>query len=276
MKFRFLGTAAAEAWPALFCNCPQCVKARENGGRDIRTRSQSMMDEHILIDFPCDTYQHALNNRLDLSAVDLLLITHSHSDHLYPCDLALRHAPYGHDPHTPILHIASGADALKRIEDVCKLFGETMKTLEMHTLKALEMFEYDGTKVLPIPAFHCPGEDAFCYAIESKGKRVLYLHDTGEAIWKQLEQLAGEKPFDLISYDCCYCTKETTEEYGHMGLPANVRLKARLEGWGLADAHTIHVVNHFSHNTPAMYEDMVAAAAPYGMLCSYDGMPVEF
>ena len=76
MVFQYLGTAAAEAWPALFCNCPQCKKARENGGRDIRTRSQSILDNHILIDFPCDTYKHVLDAQIDMSAVDLLLITH--------------------------------------------------------------------------------------------------------------------------------------------------------------------------------------------------------
>ena len=27
MKVRFLGTAAAEGWPAVFCNCENCKKA---------------------------------------------------------------------------------------------------------------------------------------------------------------------------------------------------------------------------------------------------------
>ena len=33
MKIRYLGTAAAEGWPALFCSCPICTKARAEGGR---------------------------------------------------------------------------------------------------------------------------------------------------------------------------------------------------------------------------------------------------
>ena len=29
MKFRYLGTAASEGWPALFCNCEYCLKAKK-------------------------------------------------------------------------------------------------------------------------------------------------------------------------------------------------------------------------------------------------------
>lgn len=277
MKFRFLGTAAAEAWPALFCNCPQCVKARERGGRDIRTRSQSLLDEHILIDFPCDTYKHALDNNLDLSAVDLLLITHGHSDHMYPCDLGLRHAPYGHNPTVPELHIASGHGALERMKKSWELFGESISTLVLHELRAFEPFEYNGTRVIPIPAYHMLTDDAFCYSIETGGKRILYLHDTGERIIKQLDKLSAfcAGTYDLVSYDCCYCTNEASEDNGHMGLANNVRVHDCLVSLGLLDAHTLEVVNHFSHNIPAMYDDISEKALQVGMRCSFDGMTVE-
>ena len=45
MKFHFLGTAAAEGIPALFCECAVCKEAREKGGRFIRTRSQALIDD---------------------------------------------------------------------------------------------------------------------------------------------------------------------------------------------------------------------------------------
>lgn len=34
MKIKYLGTAAAERIPAMFCKCDVCRAARENGGRD--------------------------------------------------------------------------------------------------------------------------------------------------------------------------------------------------------------------------------------------------
>ena len=48
MKLQFLGTAAAEGFPALFCQCENCKRARELGGRNIRSRSQALVDGKIL------------------------------------------------------------------------------------------------------------------------------------------------------------------------------------------------------------------------------------
>ncbi len=278
MVFQYLGTAAAEAWPALFCNCPQCKKARENGGRDIRTRSQSILDNHILIDFPCDTYKHVLDAQIDLSAVDLLLITHPHTDHLYPGDLLLRRPPYGHDPAVPVLHVAAGQGALRKIGEYLKYdYNQTLANIELHALTAYKPAELCGVKIVPIPAYHMLNVDAdpFCYAIETKGKRILYLHDTGEKIAEALEPLRGEKPFDFISFDCCYGTRVCGYANGHMGLSNNVRLRGTLFGMGLCRPDTICCVNHFSHNIPDMYADMVEAASLYDMLSSYDGMKIE-
>ena len=55
MKIRYLGTAAAEGWPALFCSCPICTHARTQGGKNLRTRTQAILDGELLIDFPPDT-----------------------------------------------------------------------------------------------------------------------------------------------------------------------------------------------------------------------------
>lgn len=88
MKLTYLGTAAAEGWPAAFCNCDGCRAARRLGGRNIRTRSQALVDDALLLDFPCDAWLHALRQGLDFSAVRWLLVTHSHTDHFYPPSLS--------------------------------------------------------------------------------------------------------------------------------------------------------------------------------------------
>ena len=68
MKLTYLGTAAAEGWPAAFCNCDGCRAARRLGGRNIRTRSQALVDDALLLDFPCDAWLHALRQGLDFCA----------------------------------------------------------------------------------------------------------------------------------------------------------------------------------------------------------------
>ncbi|MBU3191700.1 hypothetical protein K9O30_20275 [Clostridium bowmanii] len=91
-----MGTAAGEGWPALFCECEYCVRAREKGGENIRTRSSCIIDEKYMVDFPPDTYMHVLNNGLSLNKVEHLIITHSHEDHFYPEDIHMRKEPYAH------------------------------------------------------------------------------------------------------------------------------------------------------------------------------------
>ena len=43
MKLKYLGTAAAEGQPGIFCRCALCLEASRRGGKDIRTRSQALV-----------------------------------------------------------------------------------------------------------------------------------------------------------------------------------------------------------------------------------------
>ena len=76
MKIKFLGTAAAEGIPALFCDCEICERVRRLGGKNIRTRSQALINDDLLIDFPADTYLHVLNYGLELHKINNCIITH--------------------------------------------------------------------------------------------------------------------------------------------------------------------------------------------------------
>lgn len=87
MEIQYLGTAAAEGLPALFCGCEICNQARKAGGKEVRTRTQSLIDNKILIDFPPDTYTHAISYGLELGQIGHLLVTHSHMDHFFPVEL---------------------------------------------------------------------------------------------------------------------------------------------------------------------------------------------
>ena len=55
MRIKYLGTTAYEGVPSLFCECKNCKLARIKGGRNIRTRCQSLINNDLLIDFGPDT-----------------------------------------------------------------------------------------------------------------------------------------------------------------------------------------------------------------------------
>ena len=84
MKFKYLGTAAAEVVPALWCTCDTCRKCRQNGGKDIRRRASYLIDDDTMVDFGPDANWQVREFGIDLSAIRRLLITHPHEDHLDP------------------------------------------------------------------------------------------------------------------------------------------------------------------------------------------------
>ena len=77
MKLTYLGTAAAEAVPGLFCECSFCEHARKRGGKEIRRRSGAIIDDDLLIDFSADTNLAMLSLGKRLSNVKDLIFTHS-------------------------------------------------------------------------------------------------------------------------------------------------------------------------------------------------------
>ena len=58
MRLFFLGTAAAEGYPAIFCQCANCHQARLLGGRNLRHRSALLVNDDLLIDFGEATCGH--------------------------------------------------------------------------------------------------------------------------------------------------------------------------------------------------------------------------
>ena len=278
MKLTYLGTAAAEGWPALFCRCEYCKKALERGGKNLRTRSQAMVNDDLLIDFPADSFSHMQQNGLNFSAVKTLLITHSHMDHFSPTDLHLRSTSYyAHDLSTPALTLYGNERVMKLLERerITREEEPNDTGISAVEIQAYKPFAAGKYRVTALPAFHAMNEKAFVYLIEDGEKTLLYLHDTGELFDEVYEYLAANKVrADLISYDCTYVALPSGG--GHMGLDSCPKVRARLEAIGVSDANTISVVNHFSHNGKLIHDELEPAAKEIGFLTSYDGMVVEF
>ena len=76
MKLHYLGTAAAEAIPAVWCNCEVCKKIRKTRGKDVRTRSQVLINDDLMVDFPQDSYMHMLQNDLEFYKLKYVIFTH--------------------------------------------------------------------------------------------------------------------------------------------------------------------------------------------------------
>lgn len=285
MRIRFLGTAAAEGAPAIFCTCDHCAYARKVGGREIRTRSGSLIDGVLKLDFGPDSYKHALDNGIDYTYMKSILITHSHSDHCCAEDIGYRRKGFANlKEDVPVLTVYGNGAVGKMMAPYLNDY------VNFKQLKVFETVEIEGYQVTPLEAVHCRcneklvmypvtygdqtvvrSEEAFFYLIEKDGESILYGHDTDEFTPADMEFLK-DRHIDLITLDCTNGVL-AKRSIGHMGITENLRMREKLLAIGAADEHTRFVANHFSHNGLVSYEEMERRLP--GFTVTYDGLELE-
>ncbi len=277
MEIQYLGTAAAEGWPALFCSCTICQRARSVGGKELRTRTQALIDETILIDFPPDTYTHALRYSLQLGQIQHLLITHSHMDHFFPVDLIHRHEHFGHGA-KGMLHVYGNEAVEKAFYDAVLIDRFRVHPLDdaVRFVKIAPFADFmaEGYHIIPVPAAHDQREICFIYIIEKNGTCMLYGHDTGMNLSSEAWDCIFSHQYDLISLDATMGNKQI-DGY-HMGLVDDLAFTKLLEERGCVNRNTVKVINHFSHNGEMTHEQLDAFAKEHGMTAAYDGMKIKF
>lgn len=277
MKLTFLGTAAAEGCPALFCNCDCCRRARELGGKDLRTRSQSLVNDDLLIDFPPDTLSHLQQNGLRGDEVETLLITHSHDDHYYRQDIRRHGGYYAYNMKKEKLRIVCPervySDLTEYLAGAKSNIADTLELIKACPFEPITLGRY---RITPLRARHADGQSALFYVVEDGEKTLLYAHDTGYFYPEVLDYIREQKlHFDLATFDCTYAQLPCGDAKSHMGLDTVERLTAVLREMGAVDGNTRLFVNHFSHNGTPIQSEMEAKAALFGCSVAYDGCKVE-
>lgn len=270
MDILFLGTSAAEGWPALFCECDACVKARILGGRNIRSRSSIQIDGELKIDWPPDTYLHLIKYNLNLAKIRYLFITHSHYDHLHPDDFTMRREPFAHIRDGGSIHIYGSRDA---IDQIVKAVGDPSKLgLDLHVLEPFETVSAGKFKVTALPADHASDRICLLYLVEAYGKTILHGYDSGffpEEVWQRMR---GYR-LDTVILDCTNGILPYMRY--HMGLEGVIKVKERMISEGIADKDTIFVATHFSHNGLLTYDELVSTLLPKGIETAYDGLTIR-
>ncbi|MGN0172145.1 MAG: MBL fold metallo-hydrolase [Acutalibacteraceae bacterium] len=277
MKLQYMGTAAAEAFPAIFCHCDACNRARALGGKNIRLRSGLIVNDTVMIDFCPDAAALAIRLGLDLGSVRDLFVTHSHGDHFDVQDLFMRSVPVfchlGDDKNVPPLHVHANDGCRQALDAYAALEGAYDGFLDVQPLTYFEPHTAEnGLTFTYLPANHKPDEQAGIYFFTDGRVQAVYAHDTG-VFPQETMAFLKQKLLDFISLDCCY--GKNSNRNGHMGMPQNREMVAALRDAGaLKDTATV-VVNHFSHNCGQLHEELEAEVKDDGFVVAFDGMTVE-
>jgi phosphoribosyl 1,2-cyclic phosphate phosphodiesterase len=265
MRIQILGTAAAEGWPAVFCGCETCVRARAAGGRNLRSRASIQIDDIHKIDLPPDTYYHVIRHGLDLSKLAHLFVTHSHGDHLDLVELGFSRPPFAHDLANAPIKVYGNETVTSAIS---ARSGDKLP-IELITLKPFEPVSVDSLVFTPIEAHHNPNELCLNYVVESDSATALYASDTGEYEQPTLDFLKSRE-FDLLIIECTQGTLPWPAT-NHMSFEAVLRLRDALTRSG--GARTI--ITHFSHNIGLLHDELEAVAGTEGVEVAYDGIVLE-
>ncbi|MDA0577525.1 MAG: MBL fold metallo-hydrolase [Verrucomicrobia bacterium] len=276
MELQILGTAAAEGWPAPFCECRYCEAARRRGGPNIRMRSGALLDDDIKIDYGADTVAQMQRAGRSLAKVRTLLFTHQHSDHIIPPELELVVQPFTQTPATQPLAVYGNAQVLALLREQLQKSPRMAKALDLRTFTAMKPVTLPGgDTVLPLPADHAEG--AFVLRI-SRGKgrarrTVFYGHDSGLYPGETLNALTRGPKLDVVLFDCTNGGNDLGNR-GHMGVNGVVRMAKELRKRGTLSARARLVATHFSHNGGLLHEELVQRFLPHGIEVAFDGMTV--
>ena len=195
MKIKYLGTAAAEGYPALFCECERCVAARKLGGKNVRTRTQCIIDDRLVIDWPPDAFFHSINHGIDFTYIKSLLISHIHGDHFQPEDLSNRNRYYGL-LNTAELLTVYGSEDLNNFDNYLKPDENYGSKIEV--LSPFCSYDIEGYSVTALPACHSTAHP-YIYIIKKDDKCLLWAHDTG---------ILKPEAFKYIEENPCPCPRE--------------------------------------------------------------------
>ena len=245
MKLKILGTAAAEALPALFCQCELCLEAKRRGGKNIRTRTSAMIGCKYKIDFPPDSYMHMVTYKLDFGKLEYLLITHPHFDHFSMQDLRLyrKHNAYLKSS-TPLKIYMSETAYNSLISSGYINDLSQMNSMEFNIVSPYIRYETEDLYFTPVIVNHAKSLICYNFYIEIKnGKNIFYSLDAKSFPQETISFLKG------CSIDICIA--DATSLYSptdtHRDIYDVMEFFNFLRKNNILSTNAEFIVNHFSN-----------------------------
>ncbi len=274
MKIIFYGTGGGAGVPELFCSCRVCEYARRHGGRDIRTRSQATVD-NLMIDCSIDAVAHTVFYGLDMRKYRNVLITHTHSDHYSAPDMISRYI----DADDWTFYLPAPA-AQNEIERTARAVAASTSLPVRRAPRIREAVPFvpiqiEDAVVTPLPSNHARAIGSVLYLIESGGKTLLWVHDSGLMLPETVEYLRQRKPqLDAVSLDCNLKRGENITP-AHMDILQCAQTAQLLCDLGCATHDTRFILNHIGHLLDRTHEELCEEAKEFGFEVAYDQMVWE-
>jgi phosphoribosyl 1,2-cyclic phosphate phosphodiesterase len=272
MNFLLLGSAAAEGYPGLFCECERCLQARAAGGKNLRFRAGALINDDLLIDFGPDLLAASHRHNLSLAKVRSVLITHFHEDH-WLLDNLLYHHPWFCGKEMPALHLYGGPRLEKEVEILCDRYQQTPEdfAVRAHVVRPFERFDAGPYQISAFPAEHSPHTDPLIYAVSRESRILLYVSDTGPLADNTWEALSGLGAHLVVME----LTMGPESHEGHLGKADFLAALERMKKEGVIAPAGRIIAHHFSHHHTPLHAELEAGLASHGIIAGFDGLSLE-
>jgi phosphoribosyl 1,2-cyclic phosphate phosphodiesterase len=287
MDLLFLGTGAAEAIPAMFCRCDYCRRARESGGKDLRTRSSFRIDARHQIDMSPDCYQQSIANGVDFFELEHLLVTHSHDDHFAFMQILSRDCavPQFRRP----LYIYLHKTAARWATELALKYAGSSQALDfllseyrLVPLSYFQSFRAGDLEVETLKSNHRGyGEDEWGlnYLIRlADGRSLLYATDTGWYGDETWEFLSGKRA-DIVVLEATYGGRldrgERPED--HLDARSSMAMLERMASTGFIGDSTRVFITHINHKHGLLHDELQREfdRGTVHATVAYDGLRID-
>ena len=248
-----LGSGTSMGVPTIGCDCAVC---RSSDPRDRRTRPSVMISfngHHVLIDTTPDFREQALREKI--TAVDAVLYTHTHADHILGID-DLRPLSFAHKPgRLPLYADPAAAEFLRNmfryIFDADYKFGG-LPQVELKPIDGpVELF---GARFEPVTVIH--GETPI---LAFRFGSAAYLTDHSDVPPDSLDRLRN---LDILFLDALRYKPHPTHSTVEQALRIVNEVKPKRAFF-----------THICHDLPHAATD---GSLPPGVRLAYDGMKLGF
>ena len=257
MKIQFIGTCADDYSPLLE------TTFKNKLDKDARRSSSVLIDDHVLIDCGDHTVESLQIQNISLSKVDILLLTHLHSDHFRPqyirqiADAASRKLQvYAHRSALSVLKKElEGANVEIHVFSFCK----------SRKLKG-------GMTVTALPANHSRCQ---CHYLLELDDKCMYYAIDGAWIMQDAYYYLRNKKLDALimdatvgDYDGDYRIAE------HNSIPMIRMMLKSFDKMNICDEHTKVILSHIAPSLHKSHDETAGYLAKENMEVAYDGLEI--
>ncbi|GBR76978.1 beta-lactamase domain-containing protein [Candidatus Termititenax persephonae] len=254
MRVTFLGTGTSNGVPMVACACAVC---RSDNPHNKRLRSSVWLEKNqtsLLIDASSDFRQQALTH--NILAVDSVLITHTHADHVFGLD-EFRQFNIKYQKRINV-YLSAEADqelrtTLRYMYETPRQKGGGVTALDNHILQNYQTINIGEFSVTALPIKHGLYE-IFGYRVDN----FAYLTDCSEIPEKTFEYL---QDLDILVLDALRNTPHPT----HFSLAQAVAAARRL---GARQTYFTHIAHNLEH-------EATNQSLPENMQLAYDGLTLD-